>query len=112
MSYKIKVMKKDKSKIQIGNFLIFKESNGEYLKIETVSKNWNIRLHCSSAHFNLLTGISKDKEHHSYLEAYIKIIYCISMSFPDKQFMEEFFKSYTALNEREQERRNAGKKES
>lgn len=50
--------------------------------------------------FELVRIMANEKDTHEYLETWIQMIYLISSTTPDIDFMKEFYDSYGAFNKR------------
>ncbi|MBR8706943.1 hypothetical protein [Bacteroides pyogenes] len=95
-------MSKKKDGIQVGNFIVTRDSGSEHdwIGIKAVSGFWSIRFRDDNMMFVRIRELANNKEFHEYLEAWIRVCYLISNSTPDVPFLDEFFKSYSALSER------------
>lgn len=93
-------MSKNKG-IQIGNFVVTKEgSTMEFIKVASVSNNWSMKFREDNPQFKFIQMCANDSSKHDFLEAMIKLNYCMNNAVMDMEFMNEFLVAYKGLNER------------
>lgn len=84
--------------LQLGNFVITKESGSEHdwVRIKAVSGFWTISFRDDNAMFGWIIEMARDKETHVLLRYFINMNFMIGSTLPDGQFVKEFFESYTS----------------
>lgn len=92
--------------LQLGNFLIKKEGDGEYtyIRISTVDGNWGMDFREDTMKYAWVLMLSSDEKYHEALRGWIVTNYHLAMCNPDAQLLENTIKELYALNERNEER--------
>ncbi|MEG1684566.1 MAG: hypothetical protein RR319_01275 [Bacteroides sp.] len=94
--------------VQIGNFVVTKYgSTMEYIKVSSISNNWSMAFREDNPQFKFIQILANENDKHEYLEAFIKLNYCMNNAVMDMEFMNEFLSSYKGLNERNEAKRLA-----
>lgn len=100
-------MAKEKG-IQIGNFVVTKEgSTMEFIKVASTSNNWSMKFREDNPQFKFIQMCANDSNKHDFLEAMIKLNYCMNNAVMDMTFMNEFLAAYKGLNERNEAKQTA-----
>lgn len=100
-------MAKEKG-IQIGNFVVTKEgSTMEFIKVASTSNNWSMKFREDNPQFKFIQMCANDSNKHDFLEAMIRLNYCMNNAVMDMTFMNEFLVAYKGLNERNEAKQTA-----
>ncbi len=95
-------MSKKKNILQLGNFAISKDCGGghDWLCVKAVNGFWTLRFRDDNLMYARLKMLIEEKTLHEYLSTYITTVYLISNTTPDIDYFNDFFKSYSAMAER------------
>ena len=99
---KIDSMKKKKVIAKFGNFEVtMEQGNGhDWLAVRAVTGIWTLRFRDDTSAFTFLTMLCKDENMRKYMECWVTANYAMTTSFPDMAYYEEFFKFFSAMEER------------
>lgn len=91
-----------KAPLQFGNFTVTRDSGNEHdwISIKAVSGFWTIRFRDDNEMFERIRLLANNKDFSEYMETWIKVNFLMSNCTPDAEFMKDFFKAYTNMNER------------
>lgn len=91
---------------RVGNFEITKESHPEhdYLRIKSVSGSWGITHRDDSVMYGVWMQMCKNPDYHKGMEVLLVMSHHLTNSFVDKEFVDDFFKAYDAMQKRRVER--------
>lgn len=91
---------------KLGTHNIIKESgNGfEYIRIKSISENWSLTFRSDSRMYGLWEIMCQDPQYHKGAEVLITMFYLLSNTHLDSDFIDTFFKEFSAMNKRATER--------
>lgn len=91
-----------KAPLQFGNFTVTRDSGNEHdwISIKAVSGFWTMRFRDDNEMFERIRLLANNKDFSEYMETWIKVNFIMSNCTPDADFMKDFFKAYTNMNER------------
>ncbi len=91
---------------RVGNFEITKDGGSEhdYLRIKSINGSWSISHRDDSPMYGVWMQMCKDPEYHKGMAVLIVMSYHLTNSFVDKEFVEDFFNAYDAMQKRRVER--------
>lgn len=93
---------KKKLLVELDQFIVSKEGSNEHdwISIKAVSGFWTMRFRDDNMMYHSIVGMAEDDSLHDYLEAFIRMCYVMSNTLLDLDFIGDFFKIYSELQDR------------